>query len=148
MGTTTPIQTCHCFGGRRFNLPQTEGWAWNHWYRRSEVHQLFHGQQSHRRVHRLPLCQEQPAPYSEALQTHPGLQHWQNSEQGWFYHWGGGSHLEILESFGMDTICCHWLRQAEVLQLRPIQSLQTWSVTVVNLVFKFIRLSDYKIALV
>jgi len=43
MGTTTPIQTCHCFGGRWLNLPQTEGWAWDHWYRRSEVRQLFRG---------------------------------------------------------------------------------------------------------
>ena len=35
-----------------------------------------------------------------------------------------------------------------MLRLRPIQSLQTWSVTVVGLVFKFVRLSDYKNALV
>jgi len=113
MGMTTPIQTCHCFGGRQFNLPQTEGWAWNHWYRRSEVHQLFCGQWSHRGVHRLPLHQEQPAPYSEALRTHSGLQCWRNPERGWFYHWSGGSHLEISESSGTDTILCYWLRQAE-----------------------------------
>jgi len=113
MGMTTPIQTCHCFGGRQFNLPQTEGWAWNHWYRRSKVHQLLCGQQSHWRVHRLPLGQEQLAPYLEALWTHSGLQCWWNPERGWFYHWSGGSHLEILESFRVDTIHRHWLRQAE-----------------------------------
>jgi len=113
MGMTTPIQTCHCFGGRRFNLCETEGWAWNHWYRRSEVCQLLRGQQSHWRVLQLPLCQEQPAPYLEALRTHSSLQCWLNPKWGWIYHWSGGSHLEISESFGTDTICCYWLRQAE-----------------------------------
>jgi len=96
-----------CVSGRQFHLPQTEGWAWNHWYRGSEVRQLFCGQWSHQRVHRPPLRQEQPAPHSEALRTHSGLQHWRNSERGWFYHWSGGSYLEIPESFGANTICCH-----------------------------------------
>ena len=125
MGTTTPIQTCHCFGGRQLNLPETEGWAQNHWYRGSEVRQLLHGQRSHQRVHWLPLRQEQPAPYLEALRTHSGLQCRWNSEWGWFHHWGGGPHLEISESFRTDTIHCHWLHRLLALLLTIYRPLST-----------------------